>query len=146
MVVKNNLMSIAATQASEANPKLASLAEAKFDLDNAWLITGEETLGSSIKSFNKAVEALKKENKELQLDARMVYFDGQILDGSALSKLEKMPSREELYAKIAMLVKAVPTKLARSINAIPTKVGRSIKLVSDLDEDKTKLVSEVAQN
>jgi hypothetical protein len=54
-----------------------------------------------------------------------------------LKKCEDMPTKLELYARIAGAIKAVPTKLGRAINAVPTKLGRGINLISELDEDKS---------
>ena len=50
-------------------------------------------------------------------------FIGGCLDGSFVapgdfSSVEKMPSKIELITKIAMLIKAMPTKVARSVNAV----------------------------
>jgi len=39
-----------------------------------------------------------------------------------------MPSKDELYAKIAFAIQAVPTKLARATDATGQKLARAIKL------------------
>ncbi len=82
--------------------------------------------------------------------------------------MEKLPTKKQLLATIAMLAKQPATKLATSIRGVPTMLATAIKKVrvlrpwiiswakptsslrvlpqvSELDEDKSKLVSSVVK-
>lgn len=65
-------------------------------------------------------------------------MEGVLYDNQGVADIAKLPSKQELYAKIAMLIKAVPTKVARTVKAVPTKVGRAIHLaVNDPSKDNS---------
>lgn len=67
------------------------------------------------------------------------------VDSGMLKRLETMPTRKELMAKIALLLRAVPQRLARTLKAVPERVARSVRAVADADEDKAKLVADLVQ-
>lgn len=55
-------------------------------------------------------------------------FEGSILDPKGIEAVTKLPTKQELMATTAALIKAVPTKLARSIKAADaTRLARVIK-------------------
>lgn len=62
-----------------------------------------------------------------------------------LRACEKLPTKKELIATIAGMVKQPPTRIAASIKQVPTKLAMAIKLVSELDEDKGKTVASFAK-
>ncbi len=50
------------------------------------------------------------------------------MDGKAVSSLKTLPSKKELYTKIALGIKGVPLRVAKGIKAVPNKLALSIKL------------------
>ncbi|CAG9466877.1 unnamed protein product [Pedinophyceae sp. YPF-701] len=146
VVAKNNLVKLAAEKAvADGREDWKALAETRYTGDNAWFFADEEVIGKAFKAFNKQSKDLQKEKKEV-LSPNVIVFGGDVCSPDDLKRLEKVPSREEIYTKIALLVKAMPTKVARLVKAVPTKVGRAVHLVAELDEDKSKLVSDVAKS
>lgn len=63
---------------------------------------------------------MEKAGKDMSV--RTAVMDGQVLDYQRVERLKDMPTKKELYAKIAIGVKAVPTKIALGVKAVPTKV------------------------
>ena len=59
--------------------------------------------------------------------------DGDFLSIDDIKKLEKLPSKLELIAKIASMVNQVPTRLAVGVKQVPTKLATGIKKVSEGD-------------
>jgi len=83
----------------------------------------------------KAVSALKKELGEKISDECLTYtggsMEGKAFTGEDLKKLEKLPSKQELIAKIAGAIKAVPRKVAYGVKAVPNKVGYAAQAYKD---------------
>jgi len=92
---------------------------------NGYLFVGEDGMKASLEACSKLQSEYKKANKEkgLELFYTVGCLDGEVFDASQLQQLEKLPSKQELMAKIAGLVKQVPTKVALAVNAMPRKVG-----------------------
>lgn len=55
-------------------------------------------------------------------------FEKELIDGPGVIAISKLPTKQELYQRLAYALKSVPTKLGRSIKLVPTKVGRAVKL------------------
>ncbi len=55
-------------------------------------------------------------------------LDGHPLDSKAVSNLKTLPSKTELYKKIALGIKSVPLRVAKGVKAVPNKVALGIKL------------------
>jgi large subunit ribosomal protein L10 len=87
-----------------------------------WLFVDEDIKGS--------VEAYKKFLKENKREDEIIggAMDEVVYDGAGIHEIASLPSKQELYGQIAMLVQMVPTKLARSVKEVPTKLGRAIRL------------------
>lgn len=62
----------------------------------------------------KAMTKLHKEFDTIVPVAGIV--DGQFVDASVISRLAKLPSREELYGKLVGGLASLPTKMVRTIN------------------------------
>lgn len=123
-VVKNTLMK-RAVDGTEYEPA-ASLLKGS----NMWFFV-EEEIGASIKAFNAfAKDSGKKESHSI-LGGVM---EGMEYDSKGIAAIGNLPSKQELYAKIAGSIKAVPTKVARVIKAPNSKVARAIRLAT-ADED-----------
>jgi len=124
-VVKNTLMNraVEGTEFEEATQGLLKGA-------NMWFFI-EEDIGASIKAWNEFTkEAGKKETHEIQGGV----IEGNFYDQKGVAAIGKLPSKNELYAKIAGGIKAVPTNVARVIKAPNSKLARAIKLAT-ADED-----------
>jgi large subunit ribosomal protein L10 len=70
-------------------------------------------------------------------------MDGKFLSAAEIRSLERLPTKLELVATIARLVKQVPTKLAVSIKQVPLKLAYGVKALADADEDTARLVGDV---
>ena len=124
-VVKNTLMSRAleGTEYGEA----ASLLKGP----NMWFFIEDDIAGTikALKSFSK--EYGKKESHPV-LGGVM---EGILYDEAGVGAIGELPSKDELYAKIAGSIKAVPTKVARVIKAPNSKLARAIKLATMPEDD-----------
>lgn len=124
-VVKNTLMN-RAVQGTEYEEATAGLLKGS----NMWFFI-EEDIGASIKAWNAFTkETGKKETHEILGGV----VEGVEYDSKGIDAIGKLPSKKELYAKIAGSIKAVPTKVARVIKAPNSKLARAIKLAT-ADED-----------
>lgn len=77
--------------------------------------------------FASHCHSLSAPQKEYKMEQDFVggCLDGSFVAPADFTNVEKMPTKLELITKIAMLIKAVPTKVARSVNA----VSEAIELV-----------------
>lgn len=121
-ITKNTLMNIAIKGDENWQPMEKFLGDA-----TAFLFTGEE-IGAAVKAY----QAFQKDTKKTELR-------GGVLEGKALTKeqveaLGDLPTKEELYAKIAGSINALATKLAVGINEIPSGLARGLKAYSEKEE------------
>lgn len=85
---------------------------------------------AGISIVNKYAIELKKEEKIKFVGA---YFDGQVLDAAAATKIATLPSREVLLSKLLGSMKAPLSALARFLDAAKTDLeGKKLTKVSDL--------------
>lgn len=115
-VVKNTLMK----RAIAGDEKWESL-EPLCKGMNAWMFVKGEEVPPTMKAFT----AFKKETG-YEPEWSGGALDGQFIPAEEFKGLEKLPTKKELYAKIAGLVKQVPTKVAVAVKQVPTKVARGI--------------------
>jgi len=80
----------------------------------------------------KALSKYVKDNSELSFKAGVV--DGQTVSVKDIDALAALPSKEEIYAKLLMLMNAPGTQLAQVINA----VGRNVAVVLGQGVEKGK--------
>jgi large subunit ribosomal protein L10 len=123
-VVKNTIMN-RAVEGTEFEPATSLLTGS-----NMWFFI-EEDIGATIQAWN----AFTKENKKE--DTHPVsggVIEGKPYDAAGVQAIGTLPSKKELYAKIAGSIKAVPAKVARVIKAPSTKLVRAIKLATMPDE------------
>lgn len=75
----------------------------------------------------------RKEAKreEPEFDMRLASFEGLTYSGSEVANVVKLPTRKELYTKLARTLKSVPNKLGRTIKAVNNKFVRAIVAVKD---------------
>ena len=141
--------------------------------DNAWVFVQEDHIAESVKvylDFEKKLSAgLSKEAKEVcRSRAKMCFctssewctppqagelatsisgacMDGKFVTPEEFKKLEKLPTKQELIATIARLIKQVPTKVAIGIKQVPTKLAYGVKALADKDDNKEALVGDVCK-
>jgi len=125
VVIKNTIMTraVAGSEYEEATGTLLKGA-------NMWFFI-EDDIGASIKAWNSFIkESGKKETHEI----RGGVVEGTAYDAKGVEAIGKLPSKDELYARIAGGIKAVPTKVARVIKAPNSKLARAIKLATMPEE------------
>jgi large subunit ribosomal protein L10 len=120
-VIKNTLMNIALDGSNYESAKDILKGA------NMWFFI-EEDIGATIKSY----KAFSKEKQKLQTHPILGgVLEGTLYDGDGVNAIGELPTKDELYAKIAGAIKAVPTKVARVIKAPGNKLARAIKLATD---------------
>ena len=94
---------------------------------SAILLTKED-IGSAVKAYKK----FQKDTKKTEL--RGGVLEGKLLGQKEAEALADLPTKDELYAKIAVGINAVATKLALGIKEVPASIGRGIKAYADKGE------------
>ncbi len=125
-----------------------TLMQIAVDGDTKWQPMTEFLKGSSVfllvqedmKAAIKTYQEFQKVTKKTEL--RGAVFDGQALNEAEVKALTELPSKEELMARLAGGLKAIPTKLAVGLNAVPTKLAVGIKEVPASLVRAIKAVSE----
>ena len=127
--------------------------------DRNWEPMTEFLQGSSVfmlvqddmKAAIKAYQDFQRATKKTEL--RGGVMEGRSLNENDIKALTELPSKEELMARLAGGIKAIPTKLAVSLNAVPTQLAvgikevpgslvRAIKAVSEKEDAQATEVSE----
>lgn len=144
IVCKNTLLKRAADSV-EGWSELKTAAKG----DNAWMFVQEDVIADSVKAYTafekELKEALPKEEREKArpIDVSGGVMDGKMLEYADVKRLEKLPTKKELIAKIAALINKVPTKVAVAVKQVPLKVAYGIKAISDADDNKDAVVGDV---
>jgi large subunit ribosomal protein L17 len=127
--IKNTLMHIAAegTEWSVVDPLLQKA--------NLWFFVDKDV---NIKETLEVVQKWTKDfGKKETHDILGGVLDGTFLDTAGVDAVSKLPSKQELIAKTAFLINEIGSaRIARLIKQVPTKVGRAIKLATE-EEDAT---------
>jgi len=97
---------------------------------NTWFFI-EEDIGGTIKAFTSFTTDEAFEESHPILGG---VIEGTAYDAAGVKAIGKLPSKLELYAKIAGSIKAVPTKVATVLKAPNNKVARAIKLAAETKE------------
>ena len=66
---------------------------------------------------------------------RSAVLDGKILSAENVVSLSKLPSREELLAKLLGTMNAVPTSFVRVLSAVPQKLLYALTAIKDQKEN-----------
>jgi large subunit ribosomal protein L10 len=128
VVSKNSLVKRAV-----ADTPFAPMAE-ELSGPNCFIFADEEGVKETIKTCNDLRKTMKKANVELKWTA--ACMDGTLYSSGDVDKLETLPTRLELIAKVASLIKQVPTKTALAVKAVPNKVGYAAKAYKDKLEEE----------
>ena len=84
----------------------------------------------------KALKSWAKEENKKEAIPKFGCMEGTIYRNQGLETISNLPTKLELYTKIAQGIKAVPTKVGRGINAVPNKLGRAFgALKNKLEEE-----------
>jgi len=123
-VVKNTLMNraLAGTEYEAATSMLKGA--------NMWFFI-QDDIGGTMKAWKAFTKEKNKKDSHPVLGG---VVEGTAYDGPGVEAIGELPSKDELYAKIAGSIKAVPTKVARVIKAPNSKLARAIKLATMPDE------------
>lgn len=123
VIAKNTLMAKAANDV-EGWAELSKTCKGS----NAFLFLREDLKGGFT-----AVRDLQKNYKksDYPVEFNGGCCDGQFLDLDDIKKLENLPSKLELIAKIASCINQVPTRLAVSVKQVPTKLATGVKKISE---------------
>lgn len=105
------------------------------DGDQNWQVLTQFLAGSSAfllvkEDFKGAIKAYQ----DFQKTTKKTELRGGVMEGRALSEVDlqaitELPSKEELMARIAGAINAIPTQLAVGLNAVPTQLAVGIKEV-----------------
>lgn len=122
-VVKNKLM----VRALEGTAYEVAKDDALLKGANMWFFI-QDDIGATIKAYNAFLKSVGK------IETHGInggIMEGTIYDSKGVQAIGNLPSKQELYARIAGGIKAVPTKVARVIKAPNSKLARAIKLATD---------------
>ena len=97
---------------------------------NNWFFIKED-IGGTIKAYNAFLKEFQKRETHPITGG---VIEGQAYDGLGIEEIGKLPTKLELYAKIAGSIKQIPTKVAIVIKAPNTKLARAIKLATMPEE------------
>lgn len=151
-VAKNSLMRVAVREV----PGWTDIEAKGCQGDNAWLFVGEDGIADTVKFWNKFSADLEKAAQasapkgstkavEAPTSVTCAVMDGKYMTPAELKRCENLPTKQQLIATIARLVRQPAQKVAVGIKMVPTKLAYGIKALSELDEDKSKLVGDVAK-
>ncbi|MGB3136440.1 MAG: 50S ribosomal protein L10 [Nodosilinea sp.] len=129
-IAKNTLMRIA-VDGSDAWQPITD-----FLKDSSAFVLVKEDLGGAVKEY----QAFQKDTKKTTL--RGGVMEGQALSEAQIRAITELPTKEELMARLAGAMKAMPTRVAVGINAVPTKLAVGVKEVPASLSRAIKAVSE----
>ncbi|WP_218080209.1 50S ribosomal protein L10 [Anthocerotibacter panamensis] len=78
----------------------------------------------NMKEMLSAYEAFQKESKKTELRGGAV--EGAALTLEQIKAVVELPSKEQLFARAAGAIQAIPTKVALGIKQVPTKVALAV--------------------
>ncbi|MEM8612235.1 MAG: 50S ribosomal protein L10 [Cyanobacteria bacterium P01_H01_bin.105] len=118
-IAKNTLIRIAVQDDENWQPVQ------EFLKDTTALLLTQEDIGGVVKEY-----------KKFQKDTKKTELRGGVLEGKALTQTEAealadLPSKEELYARIAGALNALATKVAVGIKEVPSSVARGLQAYVD---------------
>mmetsp|Transcript_53738 Transcript_53738/g.131706 ORF Transcript_53738/g.131706 Transcript_53738/m.131706 type:complete len:218 (-) Transcript_53738:46-699(-) len=128
MCVKNTLMRRAVDDGTPEAASSWTAVESMTSNSNMWFFVESDVKGT-VDAFKKF---LKNNKRDHGIKGGVV--EGQLYDTTGIEAIAKLPSKQELYQKIAVLLNVLPAKVGRAINAVPSKVVRSIKLATVPDD------------
>jgi len=96
------------------------------------VLVGPSLFAFSFEEPGAAAKLLKSYAKNFDaLEIKALVVEGQLLDGSQIDVLAKLPSREEALALLASVLQAPIGKFATLLNEVPSKLARVLTAVND---------------
>ncbi|TVP66851.1 MAG: 50S ribosomal protein L10 [Leptolyngbya sp. LCM1.Bin17] len=95
----------------------------EFLRDSSAFLLIKDDLGGAIKEY----QAFQKDTKKTVL--RGGVMEGQALSEDQIKAITELPTKEELMARLAGAINAMPTRLAVGIKAVPTQLAVGVKEV-----------------
>lgn len=95
----------------------------------AAVLLTKEDIGSAVKAYKK----FQKDTKKTELLGGVL--EGKLLGQKEAEALADLPTKDELYAKIAIGINAVATKLALGVKEVPSSIARGIKAYAEKGEE-----------
>lgn len=118
-IAKNTLIRIAVQDDENWQPVQ------EFLKDTTALLLTKEDIGSVVKEYKK----FQKDTKKTQL--RGGVLEGKALTSAEAEALADLPSKEELYARIAGAINALATKVAVGVKEVPSSIARGLQAYVD---------------
>lgn len=149
-VTKNSLMRVACEQTEG----WSTIVEKGCTGDNAWVFVHEDDVSDAVKYFNTFTVQLEKEAKAAApkgvevkppTEVTCAVMDNKFLSPSDFKRCESLPNKKQLIATIARLIRQPARKIAVGVKAVPRKLAYGVKALADLDDDKSKVVGDVAK-
>jgi ribosomal protein L10 len=72
-------------------------------------------------------------------------MDNKYLTPAEFKRCESLPNKTQLITTIARMIKQPAKKIAVGVAAVPRKIAYGVKALAELDEDKSKVVGDVAK-
>ena len=95
------------------------------------VLTGPSLFAFSFEEPGAAAKLLKTYAKNFdELEIKALVVEGQLLDGSQIDILAKLPSKEEAISMLLGLIQAPLNKLAGTLNEVPSQLVRTVNAVS----------------
>jgi len=116
-IAKNTLVRIAVDGDENWQPMT------EFLRDSSAFLLIKDDLGGAIKEY----QAFQKDTKKTVL--RGGVMEGQALSEDQIKAITELPTKEELMARLAGAINAMPTRLAVGIKAVPTQLAVGVKEV-----------------
>lgn len=133
-ITKNTLMRIAVEGDNNWQPMT------EFLKSSSAFVLVKEDFGGAIREY----QAFQKESKKTTL--RGGVMEGQALTEEQVKAITELPSKEQLMARLAGAIQAMPTRIAVGINAVPTQLAVGVKEVPASLSRAIKAVSEQGQD
>jgi large subunit ribosomal protein L10 len=122
-VVKNNLFLRALKESSKHKDQKIDFGD-KYHGPMAAIFSED-----SLPTIAKICKDFAKDKKELEV--KLGYLDGSVLDSKGVEAIAGLPSKQELLAKIAGGINAPTTQIASGINQIMSSLARAINKVAE---------------
>jgi large subunit ribosomal protein L10 len=84
--------------------------------------------------FSPVIKALLDYGKENPVEVKGAIIDGAVFDSAQAERLSKLPSRDELLAKLMGTMNAPLQHFLYALNGVPTKLVRVLKAIQDQKE------------
>lgn len=120
-VYKNTLMNIALSEAEL--PTLDDILHGP----SAFVFAGDDVAAAA-----KAVKEFAKTNETLTIKGGLM--DGAAVTAQEVEAIASLPSREELYARMAGAISGVARGLAVALNGVPSGLAQATKAVANQKE------------